>query len=1194
MYGQAFLVSRRFEISKSLNRKDHSFFGAIAYSMKKNRRTAMLSKRLFKMVYKTDTHSFTGVDLNSKNLKRICHILKINLSIYTTMESSGRKKKMIFSCFSTHFSHCVALFYYNNYFSFISNIEKFLGIFKCDHCEKFFLNSKTLFSHKRKVHEQILTTQIQRSRIGKYKYPRNLKETLFNAGIPKEYLNNVSFDYFATYDIESVLKDVSSNNEVVMGGSTLITAQHVPMAIGVASNFTENPKLFICKTEGFGVVSVIEKFVLYLKILAHKAKRLYFAKNKKLLNYLSEKISAYRRKKQFKQMLWFKKLLIRTISHGKVLPVLGYNSARYDMPLLHYYGFFSILMQLDDLKKIIKKNGFSMVRSKHLRFLDVIRYLSPGYNLRRFITSFAPNVELGKSFFPYEYVSNLEKLRTNRLPSYRHFYSSLKKINVLEEEEIKFKNLVKSGYTVGEALKSLDIKERPKTGQENYIFLQKMWCQKKMQTLKDFLKFYLSQDLLPFMEAVKNMLDFYKYHQIEPFLDHSTLPSVTLPMLFRSIPPSIEKPFFFLDRDNHNAVRRAVLGGLVIIGTRWVDCTTSKIKVEKYGTEALPVKKVVGFDFNSLYGGTCGSVQHYGGMYCIRKKINAYKPEWAFENKVRNLGAATWLKYCEEIDNTWIQSCYNLGEKCIFVKNKKYFLDGFSQTKNIIYEFMGCFYHSHPPNLCGLCVNDPKEKHPLKKTLTHHENYLETMHRASKLRKHCSRLRIMWECEWKGFCSRNPMIIDSLHKKILPSFEATAKICTETDVLHAIKENKLFGIVFCDVNVPNYLRDKHSEFPPIYIRKTNFKLEDLHEPMKSYAMSNDLKPPSSFLTTTMKGSDLILPTEFVQFYLKQGFNVTNVKKIIQYEPNYRPFEKFLNDRIDERRSSTKNGGSVLNNMAKLLQNAAIGYTLLREEKLGNSKIIEEKHLSKIVRLKQILDIDYLGPTVLGSQYLQQKGLPVKHMYYACTQREQFIPSLPVTIGFKVLSMAKLRMLQFFHCVRTYLKDNSFEFLYSDTDSAYFAISEDNFHDCVIPRYKKKWDDMIKNKFFVTNIGINDQFTPLLLKLEAEGTKFCSLSPKMYVLCNNEGSTIKIASKGVPYNNNESLINFKQFTEALFQKTGPKKALVSSIRNVTSNDGVFTVESSRRVLSSLYCKRRVSKDLVHTYPIDYVPSYVKQF
>jgi len=140
--------------------------------------------------------------------------------------------------------------------------------------------------------------------------------------------------------------------------------------------------------------------------------------------------------------------------------------------------------------KIVKKNGFTSIKTKHLRFLDALRYLAPGFNLRKFIKSFAPDVPLGKLYFPYEYLKSVRQLSEKSLPPYPTFYSKLRGVNVLDEEHCEFQNLISSGVAEDRALVKLGLKARPENGQQIYSFLLQLWQDRKMETLGDFLKVY--------------------------------------------------------------------------------------------------------------------------------------------------------------------------------------------------------------------------------------------------------------------------------------------------------------------------------------------------------------------------------------------------------------------------------------------------------------------------------------------------------------------------------------------------------------------------------------------------------------------------------------------------------------------------------------------------------------------------------
>ena len=78
--------------------------------------------------------------------------------------------------------------------------------------------------------------------------------------------------------------------------------------------------------------------------------------------------------------------------------------------------------------------------------MGILQFLAPGINL--------------KSFF--NYFTSAEQLDETTLPPYETFFSTIKNCNVLEEEHTMFQ----------EALQTLRLPTKPKTGSENYQWLQ--------------------------------------------------------------------------------------------------------------------------------------------------------------------------------------------------------------------------------------------------------------------------------------------------------------------------------------------------------------------------------------------------------------------------------------------------------------------------------------------------------------------------------------------------------------------------------------------------------------------------------------------------------------------------------------------------------------------------------------------------
>ena len=154
----------------------------------------------------------------------------------------------------------------------------------------------------------------------------------------------------------------------------------------------------------------------------------------------------------------------------KELAVFGFNSAGYDIKLIKKYLFKEFCEHGEQPNFTVKKAGkYPCIKTEHLKFMDVLQFLAPGYNLKSFFK--ALGVSEQKGFFPYDYFTSTEQLDETSLPPYDTFYFTIKGCNVLEEEQAAFQKLVDQGKSEQEALQILCLTSKPKTGPENYQWL---------------------------------------------------------------------------------------------------------------------------------------------------------------------------------------------------------------------------------------------------------------------------------------------------------------------------------------------------------------------------------------------------------------------------------------------------------------------------------------------------------------------------------------------------------------------------------------------------------------------------------------------------------------------------------------------------------------------------------------------------
>ena len=139
-----------------------------------------------------------------------------------------------------------------------------------------------------------------------------------------------------------------------------------------------------------------------------------------------ERVSANAKEKKKKESP-LKKLKDRLEEYLKELPVIGFNSGKYDLNVVKEV-LFPVLVK-EEVKFTIKRNNNLMcLKTGHLRFLDIINYLVTGFTYDKFLKAYeCPQT---KGFFPYEWMDSLDKLDSSSLPPHEAFYSSLKGCNI--------------------------------------------------------------------------------------------------------------------------------------------------------------------------------------------------------------------------------------------------------------------------------------------------------------------------------------------------------------------------------------------------------------------------------------------------------------------------------------------------------------------------------------------------------------------------------------------------------------------------------------------------------------------------------------------------------------------------------------------------------------------------------------------
>ncbi|KAI8519519.1 hypothetical protein Bbelb_027760 [Branchiostoma belcheri] len=315
-------------------------------------------------------------------------------------------------------------------------------------------------------------------------------------------------------------------------------------------------------------------------------------------------------------------------------------------------------------------------------------------------------------------------------------------------------------------------------------------------------KFY-NKDVVPMLEAIQKMVDFYRDLGIDMLKDGISVPGLTLKYLFMNL----ESDTYFTLVDNeevYKLFKQNIVGGPSIIFHRYHQKGETFIRQKEMtdsGRQPKLCQKVIGFDANALY--LWSLMENMPTGYYIRRQAETgFVKEYSAPSRGRM--ATEWLDWVGHSRGTVIRNKFNHTEKCI--GHRQVPVDGFCSTTGEIFQFHGCFWHGH-----NCCLTHGLDIHPIRqKSMA--ELREDTKEMTEYLRGEGYNVIEMWECEWQDL-KRTKEVAAFLAQRKTPT-ENRYKM-SETEILHAVRKDELFGVVECDIQVPAHLRSHFAEMAPI-------------------------------------------------------------------------------------------------------------------------------------------------------------------------------------------------------------------------------------------------------------------------------------------------------------------------------------------------------------------------------------------
>lgn len=586
-----------------------------------------------------------------------------------------------------------------------------------------------------------------------------------------------------------------------------------------------------------------------------------------------------------------------------------------------------------------------------------------------------------------------------------------------------------------------------------------------------------------------------------------------------------------------------------------------RLKTYIRGNTDKPCMKIFGVDANCLYLG-CLMMGMPTGFYTRRLVKNNFRAE---ETHKYGYLAREWLSWYEHQHDTKVIQKFTNGFE-FRVGGRSIPVDGYIRDEKKVLQFQGCIFHGHNCHLTRDKDGTPMQVNPVNcKTIESLRK--DTAEISQYIRDQGYELIEMWECQWHREKKINPELRNFVNTQFNSWTRRNRGEQSMEDLVLAIQNGDLFGLVECDISVEEKDREFWEEMPPIF-KNTMVGRDAISPLMKSYAEEHGLlKTPKRMLVGSMFGEKILLATPLLQFYIKSGLKITKIYQTIEYEA--KTCFKHVGERVcDARRKGDADPDqAIIAEMEKLMGNSFYGKTATNQELFKKVQYFNAEQQKKELH-RAIAHHSFLDLAELDDNYVEVSKAP-----------KSVKIDLPLQIAFFVYQYAKLRMLQFykdFMC--EYFKREDFQYLSMDTDSAYVAFSADHWETLIKPEKREQYEKE-KHKWFprddTPENAAYDRRTPLLFKEEWCGNGFVGLCSKTYY-CYNGDNEEKHSCKGLQKRKNA------------FDQTNYLDVLTSGVSGSGTNTGfitrgtnVYTYAQNRNGLSYFYPKRYVMDDAIST-------------
>ena len=283
--------------------------------------------------------------------------------------------------------------------------------------------------------------------------------------------------------------------------------------------------------------------------------------------------------------------------------------------------------------------------------------------------------------------------------------------------------------------------------------------------------------------------------------------------------------------------------------------------------------------------------------------------------------------------------------------------------------------------------------------------------------RHFVKVVELWECEWKEM-RRDPVVKRCLDAAFPRRRRHVRWTMTTQQILSGVRTGTVFGMIECDIRVPEELREHFAEMQPVF-KNIRLMREDLGPFMRRYAEAHNIMTTTRrMLVGSYYGDKILLATPLLRWYLDHGLEVLHVYQVIEYDPI--PCFRLFGDAVSKarREGDVHRDRTIIADTMKLLGNSGYGKTITNVDRHRDVKYCTEKTASRLINDKRFRQLDIV----------------VDDAYEIEMSKRTVAYTLPVHVGFFVLQYAKMRMLQFYYdFIDRYVERPLFQYCEMDTD-----------------------------------------------------------------------------------------------------------------------------------------------------------------